>query len=266
MSSTTITTDRISILKEELDALKQERKEQALALKTSQKWVSVKKRLPEQDSQRIIVWREDHIELCWFSEGKWFTYNGTYFLTAKDIIDGVSHWMGTDWMTSQYSPAYGPGILNFLRFHWYNLTDRASDMAYDLRPKGWSKTAQLSKKVTFYRDRTGKLMAGMPENIPAPKGYEKIVCNNVQEAERYSSLQRSQEQVVHRAEQERRGSIEAEFQREIRSEMHTKMANARNATNREFMRRALENNANRKDPTAYERESYLHAEAYEKGH
>jgi len=124
----------------------------------------------------------------------------------------------------------------------------------------------LDKKVTFYKDSSGRILTGMPENIPAPKGLERIVCGSALEAERYSSLQRSQEKVEHRAEQERRGAIEGEFQREIRSEMHTKMANARNAQNREFMRRALENNANRKDPTAYERESYLHAEAYEKGH
>jgi|GEM_PF-1551919 hypothetical protein len=265
MSSTTITTDRISILKEELDALKQERKEQALALKTSQKWVSVKKRLPEQDSQRIIVWREDRIELCWFSEGKWFTYNGTYFLTAKDVIDGVSHWMGTDWMTSQYSPAYGPGILNFLRFHWYNLTDRASDMAHDMRPKGWSKTAQLSKKPTFYRDASGKLMAGLPENIPAPKGYQRIVCNTAAEAERYSELQRRQERVEHRYQQEQRGAVEGKFAEELRSEMRTKMANARNNLNKDFMRRALERMDGKTDPTRYERESFLHSEGYEQG-
>lgn len=262
----TMTADRISILKEEMDALKRERKEQALALKESKKWVSVKKRLPEQDSQRIIVWRENHIELCWFSEGKWFTYNGTYFLTAKDVIDGVSHWMGTDWMTSQYSPAYGPGILNFLRFHWYNLTDRASDMAYDLRPRGWSKTAQLSKKVTFYRDRTGKLMAGMPENVPTPIGYEKIVCNSAMEAERYSGLQRQQERYEHVKQQAERSAIEGQFQSEWRSEAHHLMANARDNKNREFMRRALERNESHSDPTRYERESYLHAEAYEDRH
>ncbi len=64
---------------------------------------------------------------------------------------------------------------------------------------------------------------------------------------------------------EERGAIESEFQREIRSELHTKMANARNNVNREFLRRALENNQGRRDPTAYERESYLHAEGHEQG-
>ncbi len=138
----------------------------------------------------------------------------------------------------------------------------------DLEPKEkvQSRKAQLDKKVIFYRDASGKIMTGMPENIPAPKGYEKVVCNNVFEAERFSEMQRRQEQVEHSRSQAERGAIEAEFQGKIRSEMTTKMLNARNATNREFMRRALENNANRKDPTAYERESYLHAEGYEQGH
>jgi hypothetical protein len=132
---------------------------------------------------------------------------------------------------------------------------------------GWtSHNAQLDKKPIFYRDASGKIMTGMPESIPAPRGYEKIVCGSVQEAERYSELQRRQERVEHGRSQAERGAIEAEFQKEIRSEMHTKMANARNATNREFMRRALERNANKSDPTRYERESYLHSEAFEDKH
>ena len=108
-------------------------------------------------------------------------------------------------------------------------------------------------------------MSGLPANLPAPRGYEKIVCNSASEAERYSELQRRQERVEHRSQQEQRASIENEFASEIRSEMRTKMANARNPKNREFMRRALERMDNRKDPTAFERESFLHSEAYEKG-
>jgi len=255
--------DRISTLQAELAALKQQRKEQALAAKKKKKWVSVKKRLPEKEDQRVIVWREDHIELCWFSKSKWFVYNGTYFLQDKDVIDGVSHWQGTDWLTSRYCPPYGPGIKNFLLYHWYNLTDKASDVAHDLRPKGWTKTAQLSKKVTFYKDASGKIMSGMPENLPAPRGYEKIICNSAHEAERLSELQRRQERVEHRRQQEQRGAIEAEFIGQIRSDRRTLMANARDNKNRDFLRRAEEMSANRYDPTAYERESYLHAEAYE---
>ena len=132
--------------------------------------------------------------------------------------------------------------------------------------KDWTNKAQMDKKPVFYLDRSGKVMSGMPENIPAPYGLQKIVCGSALEAERYSSLQRQQERVDHRRQQAERGAIEGQFQSEIRSEMTTKMLNARNATNREFMRRALEMNAKRSDPTAYERESYLHAEAFEDKH
>jgi len=262
----TMTEDRISILKAEMDALKRERKEQARALKASKVWVSVKKRVPAQDAQKVIVWHDGRMECCWFQNGKWFVYNGTYFLENKDVIEDVSHWCGIDWMTSRDYPMCGPGFKNAILYIWMRISNRASDMAYDLRPKAWSRgAAQLDKKPVFYRDSSGKVMSGMPENCPAPKGYEKIVCNNVHEADRFSEIQRRQERVDHQRQQAERGSIEGEFLSEIRSEMRTKYANARNPVNREFMRRALENNANRKDPTAFERESYLHAEAYESG-
>lgn len=259
------TVDRISTLQSELDALKMERKEQSIAAKKEKTWVSVNKRLPENEDQRVIVWREDHIELCWFSKGKWYTYNGSFFLTAKDVIDGVTHWLGTDWMHSRYSPQYGPGIKNFLRYHWYKLTDKASDMTYDIRPKRWSKSAQLSEKVIFYRDRTGRVMTGLSEDRHAPKGFEKIICNNVSEAERYSELQRRQERSEHVRTMEKREQIEGGAQREWRSKAHNLMANARNQVNREFMEAALKRNAEHK-PWQYERESYLHSEGHESGH
>ena len=145
------------------------------------------------------------------------------------------------------------------------MTRGVSGMAYDLRPAGWGKQAQLAKKVTFYRDPSGRILTGMPEWVPTPRGLDRIVCGTALEAERYSSLQRRQERSDHSRQQAERGAIEAEFQREIRSEMTTKMLNARNNVNREFMRRALERNAGKGDPTKFERESYLHAEGYESG-
>lgn len=265
-SAQTITTDRISILKAELDALKRERKEHAIAAKKEKTWVSVKKRLPENEDQRVIVWREDHMELCWYSKSKWYVYNGTYFLQDKDVIDGVSYWQGTDWLISRYCPPYGPGIKNFLLYHWYNLTDRASDMAHDLRPKGWSKTAQLSKKVTFYKDASGRIMTGMPENVPTPKGLERIVCGSAMEAERYSAMQRRQEQIEHHYQQESRGAIEEAQREEIRSERRELIKNARNAVNRDFLIAANERFDKQHEPWKYEKESYLHSEAYEDRH
>ncbi len=230
------------------------------------KWINAEKQLPSDDILRAIVWRNDQMDRCWFSKGQWYLYDGTFFLCAKDIVTDVSHWCEIDWFTSKEVPLHGPKFKHKLLHHWYKITDRAQDMAYDLRPKGWSKDAQMDKKVTFYRDSSGKIMGGLPENIPAPKGYEKIVCGSAMEAERYSSLQRRQEQVEHRYQQEQRGAVEGQFAEELRSEMRTKMANARNNLNKDFMRRALQRMDGKTDPTAYERESYLHSEAYERNH
>jgi hypothetical protein len=257
--------DRISTLQAELAALKKQRKYQNLADKLTGRWFSVKDGFPSEDTLRVIVWVNGQMERCWYAKEKFYAYDGTFFLTEKDRLDGVTHWMLRDWMYSKEWPQYGPGFKNRLRYLWQHLTYGAQDMAYDLRPKGWSKAAQMDKKVTFYRDSSGKIMGGLPENIPAPRGYEKIVCGSALEAERYSSLQRNQERIEHRRTQEQRGSIEGSFADEIRSEMRTKMANARNQKNREFMRRALERMDNRKDPTAFERESFLHCEGYEQG-
>jgi len=214
----------------------------------------------------VIVWANGQMECCWVSGGEFFLYDGTWMMAEKNRIGDATHWINIDWMISKSWPEHGPGIVNKARHHWRKLTNKAQDMAYDLRPKGWSKTAQLTKKVTFYRDASGRIMTGMPENIPTPRGLERIVCGTVQDAERYSALQRRQEGYEHRRQLEERGAIEGQFRDEIRSEMRTKMANARNNTNREFMRRALERMDSHGDPTAYERESYLHSEAYEKNH
>jgi len=57
----TINEQRLTMLRAELSALKQQRKEETIALKKSQQWVSIKKRLPENEDQRVIVWREDQM-------------------------------------------------------------------------------------------------------------------------------------------------------------------------------------------------------------
>jgi hypothetical protein len=265
--STQTLTDRISALKEELAALKKERKLAAFALKISREWLSVKYGLPDSSTQRAIVWC-GHAEQCWWNNDKkqWFVFNGTWMLNDKDRLENVTHWMMTDWMQSEYWPSYGPGLMNYVRYIWRRFTQGATDMARDMRPRGWSSKAQLDKKPVFYRDASGKIMTGMPENVPAPRGYEKVVCGSVQEAERYSEMQRRQERVEHRYQQEQRGAIEESFKQEWRRDARTLMENARDNKNREFMRRALERNAERKDPTAFERESYLHAEAFEDRH
>ena len=178
--------------------------------------------------------------------------------TAK--LGGVSKWMEVPGEPKDF--AYWKKRLRA----WWGV-QVATAKETDDRFSGWAtRTAQLGHKPTFYRDPSGRILTGMPEHIAAPRGLEKIVCGSVQEAERYSEMQRRQEQGEHRRTQEARGGIEGSFQAEIRSEMVTKMLNARDNKNRDFMRRAIERVDSRKDPTAYERESYLHAEGFERNH
>ncbi len=255
--------DRIKSLKQELAALKQQRKADALALKKSKQWVNVKNGLPDANTKRAIVWSNDQMSPCWFDDGKWYVYNGSWMLAKDDVVEDVSHWMPTDWMNVPYWPQCGPGIVNRLKYLWQRVTDKASDMTVDLRPAGWGSKAQLDRKVVFYTNNSGEITSGMPENIPAPLGYNKVVCNNVQEAERWSDRQRQWDRAKHGKIQEDRQRIEEPIHAEIRAEMHHNMTYARNPTNREFMRRAIEKSDGKPSPWKYERESYLHSEGFE---
>ena len=216
------------------------------------KWTKTEKKLPDTDRKVIALSGHDTL-LAWAEDGEWY-------IAAKIKLGGV-----TKWREMPGEPKDFEYWLHWLENWWGNRKTNAQQVSGWL--SGWSSSqAQIGKKVTFYKDSSGRIMTGMPENLPAPMGYEKIVCGSAREAERYSSLQRQQEGYDHRRQQEERGAIEGQFRDEIRSEMRTKMANARNPVNREFMRRALERMDNKGDPTAYQRESYLHAEGFEKNH
>ena len=267
------TLDRISVLQSELVALKKERKEQAIALKRSRKWVSVKKRLPERGpmrgSIRVLAWANGQLEFCWFDDEKikWDRDNGTWCVWPEDRVESVTHWMESDWGVKDfYCPPCGPGIVNRILYLWRRFTQGVSDTAHDMRPKSWSRgNVQLDKKPVFYKDSRGKIVTGLPEDRPAPKGFQKIVCNNVQEAERLSSLQRQQEKYEHGRIKEEREQIEGAAQKEWRRNAIRLMENARNQTNKDFMAEALKRNAEHR-PWEYTRESYLHAEGHEEGH
>ena len=126
--------------------------------------------------------------------------------------------------------------------------------------------AQLSTKIVFWYDGTcGEIRMGLPEQFPAPMGFEKIVCNSAHEAEAWSERMRKWESVKQQMEDEQREMIEGPIRANLRSYMQHQMANARNNMNREFLRRHLELYDKRPDKTKMQRESYLHSEAYERG-
>jgi hypothetical protein len=268
MNLETMTTERISLLKAELAALKEDRKAHDLAKKKERTWRDASKHTPDSGTHRAIVWSGNELKLAWFSDGNWYSYDGTWLLKTKNILADVSHWMPTDWMTSSWFPMHGPGLRNRVSYLYQTLTGKLSDIAGDLRPKGARRNAQLSKKVCYWRDTdTGKLKMGLPENYPVPDHHEKIVCGTTHEAEFMSDRMRRQERSEDQRYAETRGAKEEAIKSQIRGNIHHQMANARNPMNREFLRRYMEKYGDGpNDPTAAQRESFLHNEGYEQGH
>lgn len=127
--------------------------------------------------------------------------------------------------------------------------------------------AQLSHKpVFFYNGTSGEVMTGLPEQFPAPVGYQKIVCTSAREAEVWSERQRKWEQFKHSIKEEERALIEGPIRDEMRHHIQHLASNARNSFNRDFLLRHLSQYDKRDDPWKSKRESYLHCEAHEQGH
>lgn len=132
---------------------------------------------------------------------------------------------------------------------------------------------QLTKKVIYYFSNptvyggTGEIMMGLPEEYAAPPGYEKIVCSTMMQAELWSKRMRIWEETKEKLAQAYQRAQESEQVQAIRSQMRDNIRNARNQVNRDFAIQALENFDKRyEDRFNFQRESFLHSEAYEAGH
>jgi hypothetical protein len=216
------------------------------------KWTKVTKTLPEEGITVVALTGHSPM-MAHVKDGEWF-------MTSTIRLGGVTKWMAFPEEPKDFDYWKNKVVTWWIRRKVQVQT--ASDWA-----TGWgSKNAQINKKVVFYRDNnTGEVMTGGPERFSAPAGYEKIVCNNVMEAERWSGAQRNWEYGRHSELMEKREREEGPIRDQIRSEIQHKMANARNETNREFLRRHLEQYDKKPDPWKYKRESHLHAEGYENG-
>ena len=213
------------------------------------KWIKIEKRTPTDDRQVFALSGQCSYLAC-YRDGNWW-------LTNTMRLGSV-----TRWMEIPGEPKDLEYWLNRLRGWWKQQRTNVQEASDYF--SGWtSRTAQLGKKPVFYKDASGKIMSGLPEHLPAPRGFQKIVCNSAAEAERFSSLQRQQEQHDHRRQQYERGGIEEEMRSEIRSERRELIRNARNAVNRDFLIAANERFDKQQKPWQYERESFLHAEGYE---
>ncbi len=125
---------------------------------------------------------------------------------------------------------------------------------------------QLSHKaVFFYNPTNGAIWQGFGEWHNPPQGWNKIVCNTAHEAEVWSARMREWDRVMHETTIEQREMVEGPIRSEMRSELRHQLANARNNINRDFLRRALETLDGQGARWHYQRESYMHAEAFEHG-
>lgn len=130
------------------------------------------------------------------------------------------------------------------------------------------KRARVPIRVTFLLNRSlNRLMIGLPEQFPAPPGWEKIVCTTAAEVDAMSARLRRQEQIDEELTDEQREAIEGPIRDYARKELVTLMMNSHNAINHDFCRFALArmdeaDAARRKN----KRESYMHCEAAEQGH
>lgn len=126
---------------------------------------------------------------------------------------------------------------------------------------------QLSKKPVYWYDgTTGEIRMGLPEPYPAPPGLQKIACRSAAEAELWSQRMRRWEAVKQAMEDEQREMIEGPMRANLRRHILHLAANARNNMNRDFLLLHLKNYEARPDLTQTRRESYLHSEAFERGH
>ena len=131
-----------------------------------------------------------------------------------------------------------------------------SEIVVPYSPSTRPRHAQLARKIVFYKHvASGRLTAGFPEEFPAPKCMEKIVCNHASEVERYSAIMRQQEKEL----------FEAPIRAEHRQELQRLAANARNQLNRDFCLFALKKLDEADERGKLIRESYMHVEAFEEG-
>ncbi len=120
--------------------------------------------------------------------------------------------------------------------------------------------------VVFYYSKTlDRIMVGFPENYPAPKGFEKIVCRTAHDVEIWSEKMRQQDKRDEEMTEEQRELVEGPIREYARKQLLHLMANARNSINKEFCRVALAKMDADAEKRKMKRESYQHIEAFEDG-
>ncbi len=107
-------------------------------------------------------------------------------------------------------------------------------------PKSVKPAVKRTAVVFYWNKDTDHTLVGFPEQFPCPhKGYQKIVCQNAADVDRWDAKLRAQEKRIEEMTDEQREAIEGPMRRQARAELYTLMANARNEFNREFCRQGI---------------------------
>lgn len=216
------------------------------------KWRKVEKRLPDTERQ-VFALVGSSVHLSHYRDGKWWW-------TKTIPLGGVAKWMEIPGEPKDF--AYW---LNRLKSWWGKRVENVEDASNWL--SGWSgRNAQLDTKIIYYTNsKTGEIRMGAPEKFPVSKGFQKVVCTNVHEAERWSDRLRQYNIGKESKIDEKRAQIEGEFAKEHRRQIHNLISSSRSKYGRVF----LENHLRRMDAAESKRhmsrEEYNHNEGFERG-
>ncbi len=125
--------------------------------------------------------------------------------------------------------------------------------------------------VFWFSKKLNHIRVGLPEAYPVPPvlakmGYEKIVCRNAHDVDRWSEKMRAQERREEEMTEEQRDAFEAPLRAALRKDLVDKMMHSRNPMNRDFCRAALKKIDEDESRRKMKRESLMHVEGFEDGH
>jgi hypothetical protein len=212
-------------------------------------WIKIEKRLPEDDRQ-VFALSGQCAYLANYREGKWW-------ITYTIGLGGVTRWMDLPGEPKDFS--YWKNRL----IEWWSRRKVNAQQTSDWLTGWTSKNAQLDKKIVYWTNASGEIRMGMPEHFPASKGFQKVVCNNTFEAEKWSDRLRQYNLTKEKAKDEERDRFEGPIRSEIKNRMQRVMKNSRNQINHDFVARYMEKMD--RDRTKMSREEYLHSEGHEHG-
>ena len=130
----------------------------------------------------------------------------------------------------------------------------------------YMRRAKQRISVVFYvHAETKRILVGFPAEFPAPNGYLKVIATTAAEVEKMSQLLRDQERRDDEMTDEQREAFEGPIRRQARQELYHRMANSKNAINREFCRYALQKLDEDEAKRKLKKISFQHCEGFEAG-